>query len=73
MKSHLNTAKTGITFLIITLLTSFSVAQETTKVDINVDDNADSGILTGSPWLWLLFIAVFIIVIVVLTRGRRDS
>ncbi|HEY0669179.1 MAG TPA: hypothetical protein VGD22_13425 [Sphingobacteriaceae bacterium] len=73
MKRHLNTAKTGIIFLIITLLASISVAQQTTKVDINVDENADSGILTGSPWLWLLFIAIFIIVIVVLTRGRRDS
>ena len=73
MKRHLNTVKTGITSLILTLLASFSVAQETTKVDINVDDNADSGILTGSPWLWLLFIAIFIIVIVVLTRGRRDA
>ena len=59
----------------LSLLTSIpSLAQEgTTNENVNVDGNStDTGFLSGSPWLWVLFIAVFILVIVVLTRGRRN-
>jgi hypothetical protein len=73
MTRTLRSAKAGIALFFFSLLTMITLAQETTEVDVNVDGNADSGVITGSPWLWLLFVVIIIIVIVTLTSRRRNS
>lgn len=55
----------------IAFAATVSFAQDTKKVDVNV--NADGNFFT-SPWLWIIGVAVFILLIVALMRGgqRRD-
>lgn len=65
-----------IPIFLITLLQPFLLLAQakTAEVDVNVDGNGtDSGVLGGSPWIWIVLVAVFIIVIVALTRGRKDA
>lgn len=40
--------------------------------DINVDINKGGGEWYTSPWVWIIVAAVFILLLVALTRGRRD-
>lgn len=45
-----------------------AIAQETKKVDVDI--NADSGSnWYASPWVWVVGAAVFILLLVALTRG----
>ena len=63
---------------ILTLMTAFYctllLAQEETKnvnIDINTEENGSAWYT--SPWLWVVAAAVFILLLVALTRGgRRD-
>ena len=51
------------------LISGQAIAQATEKVDVNI--NADSGASWyASPWIWALGVAVFIIIIVAITRGN---
>ncbi len=46
------------------------LAQETKKVDIDVNTKGDNWY--ASPWVWIVGVAVFILLLVALTRsGRR--
>jgi hypothetical protein len=66
--------KTFILSLITILYSTFLLAQEETK-KINVDINTDGegSAWYTSPWLWVVAAAVFILLLVALTRGgRRD-
>ena len=57
------------------LLTIAAVAQETKKVDVNISTNEGSGgNFFASPWVWVVGVAVFILLLVALLRGgsRRD-
>lgn len=66
----------GVSGFLIAVLASIKIlAQEkTVQTDINIDnDRADPGFVTGSPWLWLLFVLVCIVVIVVLLKKRRNT
>ena len=55
--------------LIVSVL---SFAQDTKKVDVNID--ADNGGFFASPWVWVVGVAVFILLLVALMRGgsRKD-
>ncbi len=67
---------------ISTLLLSFIIsvvafAQEETKkvdVDISTDKGGGGGNFFASPWVWVVGIAVFVLLLVALMRGgsRRD-
>lgn len=48
----------------------FSVwAQETKKVDINLDVNKGDSNWYQQPWVWIVGIAVFILLLVALLKG----
>ena len=54
------------------LYSTLLLAQEETK-NINVDINTKgSSNWYASPWIWVVGAAVFILLLVALTRGRRD-
>ena len=57
--------------LFATLYSTLLQAQEDAK-NIDVDINSDGGTWYASPWVWIAGAAVFILLMVALTRGRRD-
>lgn len=48
-----------------------ALAQDATK-DVNIDINTKGSNWYASPWVWVVGAAVFILLLVALTRGRRD-
>lgn len=63
-------------FLFSLMLTTVAFAQgETKKVDVNISSGGDGGgNFFASPWVWVVGVAVFILLLVALLRGgsRRD-
>jgi len=56
-------------------VTVVSFAQETKKVDVSINSKGDGGNFFASPWVWIIGVAVFILLLVALMRGgtrRRD-
>jgi hypothetical protein len=52
-----------------------SFAQDTKKVDVDINADGDGGgSFFASPWVWIIGVAVFILLLVALMRGgaRRD-
>ena len=47
-------------------------AQETKKVDVNISTDG-GGNWYASPWVWVVGAAVFILLLVALTRGGRRA
>jgi hypothetical protein len=61
--------------LSILLLINSSVwllAQETKKVDVDINAHGDNA-WYASPWVWIVGVAVFILLLVALTRGGRRA
>jgi len=60
-------------FFIAAFLSVVALAQEgeTKSVDINI--NKDEGNWYASPWVWVVGAAVFILLLVALTRGGRRA
>jgi len=60
---------------LLTVLTSIILfAQEkTTQVDVDVNKSTSSSNWYASPWVWIVGAAVFILLLVALTSGRRDT
>lgn len=56
-------------------LSGFVFAQaETKRMDVNINTNGKDGFF-GSPWIWVVGIAVFVLLLVALLRGsgRRSD
>jgi hypothetical protein len=66
--------KRGLVFFISVLYCQFLLAQETNKVNININKDEAPGTWYTSPWVWVIIAAVFILLLVALTRGdnRKD-
>lgn len=59
--------------LLAAFVNTMALAQESGGADINVDINkGGGGEWYTSPWVWIIVAAVFILLLVALTRGRRD-
>ena len=59
--------------VVAALLSVLTFAQEK-GTDVNVDINKDGGSnWYASPWVWVVGAAVFILLLVALTRGGRKS
>lgn len=58
----------------IAFVSVVSFAQDTKKVDVNINSDGDGGNFFASPWVWIIGVAVFILLLVALMRGgaRRD-
>lgn len=66
---------TKLAFLFLGLYASvLAMAQETKKVDVNIGVDKGNSNWYQQPWVWVVGVAVFILIIVALTRGnsRRD-
>lgn len=61
--------------LLIALYSTLLLAQEGQTKNVNIDINADGGggNWYASPWVWVVGAAVFILLLVALTRGRRTD
>ena len=71
--SFINKIFMALTAMIISTVT---FAQETKKVDVSIDtDSGGGGNFFASPWVWVVGIAVFILLLVALLRGgsKRDA
>lgn len=60
---------------LLTVLTSIILfAQEkTTQVDVDVNKTTSNSNWYASPWVWIVGAAVFILLLVALTSGSRDT
>lgn len=59
-------------FFLCTLCSTLVLAQDDKKIDVNINTKSD-GNWYASPWVWVVGAAVFILLLVALTRGgRRD-
>lgn len=60
--------------LLTVLVNIYLFAQEkTTQVDVDVNKSTSSSNWYASPWVWIVGAAVFILLLVALTSGGRDS
>ena len=58
--------------IMLTIYSSIMIlAQETKKVDIDVNTKGNNWY--ASPWVWIVGVAVFILLLVALTRGGRRA
>jgi hypothetical protein len=55
--------------LVAAFLSVIAFAQETKKVDVDINAGADNSNWYASPWVWVVGAAVFILLLVSLTRG----
>jgi hypothetical protein len=69
----LQTVFTRMLLAIIAAFTSFASFAQDKKVDVNINSGG-SGNFFASPWVWIIGVAVFILLLVALMRGgtRRD-
>lgn len=66
-------------FLFVLISMAFSLVamakDAARKVDVDIDADTDSGGFFTAPWVWVVGIAIFILLLVALLRGgssRRD-
>ena len=74
--SHLNGLFTKLLMCVFSfVLTVAAIAQDTKKVDVNINTDSGGGSFFASPWVWVVGVAVFILLLVALMRGgsRRDG
>lgn len=72
MKSYtqlLAIAKRSVLAVVSLFITALAMAQDKVDVDINAKDSG----WYASPWVWVVGAAVFILLLVALTRGGRRS
>ncbi len=63
-----------ISMVLFSLFVSvMAFAQDAEKIDVDID--ADGGGFFASPWVWVVGVAVFILLLVALMRGggRKDA
>lgn len=65
--------KALLTFYAALLSVWVFAQEETKKVDVNIDANTGGGAWYASPWVWVVGAAVFILLLVALTRGGRRA
>ena len=60
---------------ILTVVANLVLLAQEKSTDINVDINKNDGASNwyASPWVWVVGAAVFILLLVALTRGGRKS
>lgn len=62
-----------VSFLAV-LYSTFLLAQEETKnVNVDINTKGSGSNWYASPWVWVVAGAVFILLLVALTRGRRND
>lgn len=64
--------KVLLSLLVVICSSGWLLAQETKKVDIDVNTHGNNN-WYASPWVWIVGAAVFILLLVALTRGGRRA
>lgn len=65
----LSIVKRSLLSIVAIFMTALAMAQDKVDVDINAKDSS----WYASPWVWVVGAAVFILLLVALTRGGRRS
>jgi len=55
--------------LVVSALISTTLLAQETEKQVNIKVEKDHGSVWGSPWMWVLGAAVFIILLVAVARG----
>ena len=72
MKQTILQAKMKISLLFTSLLLSIvALAQDTKKLDIDINTKSDESNFLMQPWVWVVGGAVFILLLVALLRGNK--
>ncbi len=64
--------KAVLTFIAALFSTVMVLAQEGDAKDVNINVNTKGSTWYTQPWVWVVGAAVFILLLVALTRSRRD-
>jgi hypothetical protein len=70
MNNQLQTIRRSILVLMSSLVFALSYAQEK-SVDVNISTDKGGGFF-ASPWVWVIGVAIFILLLVALLRGKKD-
>ena len=60
-------------FIAAMMLTLVSVAQETKKIDVDIDTKSNDSGFFMQPWVWVVGGAVFILLLIALLRGNSNK
>lgn len=69
MKSYTAIVKRSLLAIVSVFITALAMAQDKVDIDINAKDSS----WYASPWVWVVGAAVFILLLVALTRGGSRS
>jgi hypothetical protein len=69
MKTYTEIVKRSLMAVVSLFVTALAMAQDKVDVDINAKDTS----WYASPWVWVVGAAVFILLLVALTRGGSRS
>ena len=61
-----------LSILLVIYSSVLLLAQETKKVDVDINTHSGNN-WYASPWVWIVGVAVFILLLVALTRGGRRA
>lgn len=74
MKSFITNVSVKLSlFLSFLLFTMYSVAQETKKIDIDINTKSNDNNFFMQPWVWVVGGAVFIIILVALLKNNNNK
>lgn len=60
-----------ITLTVLSLLVSFILKAQEKGLDVDINVNKHDNNWYQQPWVWIVAAAVFILLLVALTRGRK--
>lgn len=55
--------------ILVSLYSSVLLLAQDKKVDVDINTHSDGSNWYASPWVWIVGVAVFILLIVAITRG----
>lgn len=74
MKSFITNVSVKLSlFMSFLLFTMYSVAQETKKIDIDINTKSNDNNFFMQPWVWVVGGAVFIIILVALLKNNNNK
>ena len=60
-------------FLSFLLFTMYSVAQDTKKIDIDINTKGNDNNFFMQPWVWVVGAAVFILLLIALLKNNKSK
>ncbi len=74
MKSFLSKSASKVSLVFASMLfTMVTFAQETKKLDIDIDTKSDDSGFFMQPWVWVVGGAVFVLLLIALLRGNSNK